>query len=638
MRKSSLKNRITAIAGIMAVLIFVTPFGKWEVAAADNTMYATDYEVNVDVHENNSYDFEETLNIYYATPHHGIYRYIPINGSRISNIKVPGYEYETYTQNGNDVIKIGSGSYTLTGDNEYRIYYRLSMYDDENSEKDMMLINVIPTGWETDIAYAHGVITLPKDTDLSKVQVFSGSFGTEGNEDNVKIEVDEASRAIKFAATDLPARHGITITTELPEGYWVGAQEFGKLSPFMMLFALLGPIGAFILWYLYGRDDHLVKTLEFYPPEDLSPGELGYLIDGTADKEDIVSSIVYLADKGYMTIEEGKGDEFIFQAVQEPGYEMPGFVKTIYSGIFDGGRRDVAKSNKLGTRFGKKYQQATQQLASMFRGSQSIVRPESRIARIWAAVSAIMPIYAFSSWQSSYGSQTANFALVWASAHVLIATWFMCSVYDKVRSSSKVVTVLKTLAAIWFFTVGLSVIIFDFDAVLSSGRIKMVIMTALLVLGTLISMFFSVISIARTSRYTELLGKTLGFREFIKTAEVDKINELVEQDPEYFYHIIPYAYVFGLTNKWIKKFENIPIVQPTWYVGTPRYGSFDGYYMGRMMHDCSANVANNIVIPAPPAPSGGSFGGGSGGWSGGGGFSGGGFSGGGVGGGGGGGW
>lgn len=633
-------KRAAAVFAALCICLLMWPYASGEGAsyASDNTMYATEYEVNVDVHENNSYDFEESLNIFYVTPHHGIYRYIPINGSRISNIRVPDYEYETYTQNGNDVIKIGSGSYTLTGDNEYKIYYRLSMYDDENSEKDMMLINVIPADWDTDIAYAHGVVTLPKDTDLSKVQVFSGPYGTEGNEDNVQIETDEASRTIRFSANDLPSRHGITITTELPQGYWVGAQEFGKLSPFMIFFAFLGPLGAFILWWLYGRDDHLVKTLEFYPPDELSPGELGYIIDGRADKEDIVSSIVYLADKGYISIEEGGGSEFIFTALKEPGYEMPGFVRTIYDGIFKSGRRDRAVSYDLGTGFGEKFQQATSQLAAMYRGSEAIIKPESRIARIWAAVSAIMPIYAFSSWQSSYGSQTANFALIWASAHVLIATWLMCSVYDRIRTSSKVRTVLKILAAIWFFTVGLNVIIFDFDAVLSSGKIKMIIMTAMLVLGTLISMFFSVISIARTSKATELLGKTLGFRDFIKTAELDKIQELVEADPGYFFHIIPYAYVFGLTDKWIKKFENIPITQPSWYVGTPRYGYFDSYYMGRMMNNCSANVANNIVVPAPRTTGGGSFGGSGGGWSGGGGFSGGGFSGSGVGGGGGGGW
>ncbi|MBR2673972.1 MAG: DUF2207 domain-containing protein [Mogibacterium sp.] len=632
--------RISAVIGILVVMLGMTPFGVWETSAADNTMYATDYEVNVDVHENNSYDFEEILNIYYVTPHHGIYRYIPKNGSKISNISVPGYEYDTYTDDGNIVIKIGSGDYTLVGDNEYKISYRISLYDDENAEKDMLLINLIPTDWDTDIGRAHGLVKLPKDTDLSKVKVYSGVYGTEGNEDNVQIKTDEAARTIAYSVTDLPAHHGITIAAELPQGYWVGAPEFGKLSPFMMLLALLGPIGAVILWWLYGRDDHMVKTLEFYPPEDLSPGELGYIIDGRTDKEDIVSTIVYLADKGYMGIEEGKGDSFTFTALKEPGSEVPAYIKTIYDGIFNSGKRDKAQSDKLGTKFGKKYQTATEQLSDMFKGSKSIIKPESKMARLIAALSSIMPIYAFSAWQRSYGSDTAGFAFGWAAVHVLLAIWLTCSVHDRIRSDSKIKTVLKVLGVIWLFNMGLSILIFDFDAVMNS-RIKFMIMTALLLLGTMTSTFFAVIAVARTSRYTEILGKTLGFRDFIKTAELDKIKALVEEDPEYFFHIIPYAYVFGLTNKWIKKFENIPVTQPVWYSGTPRYGYFDGYYMGRIMHNCSSSVADNIVIPAPRSYGGGSGGGsysGGSSWSGGGGFSGGGFSGGGTGGGGGGGW
>ena len=165
-----------------------------------------------------------------------------------------------------------------------------------------------------------------------------------------------------------------------------------------------------------------------------------------------------------------------------------------------------------------------------------------------------------------------------------------------------------------------------------------ILIVSMLLVGTLICMFFAVVATSRTDEYTDLLGKVLGFRDFVKTAEVDKLNELVEQDPEYFYHIMPYAYVFGLSNRWIKKFENIPVVTPHWYRGIGRMDSFDYYMMGRMMSDCNASVGNNIVLPSAPSGSfgGGDFGGG--GWSGGGGFSGGGFSGGGSGGGGGGGW
>jgi len=164
---------------------------------------------------------------------------------------------------------------------------------------------------------------------------------------------------------------------------------------------------------------------------------------------------------------------------------------------------------------------------------------------------------------------------------------------------------------------------------------KAIVISAALVLGTLIAIFFSVIAIARKSNYSALMGKILGFRDFIRTAELDKLNELVEEDPEYFYHIIPYAYVFGLTNKWIKNFEDINIIQPTWYRGS--FDTFDAYMMGRMMNNCNYSVSNHIELPVTSHSSGGFSGGGSS-WSGGGGFSGGGFSGGGSGGGGGGGW
>ena len=204
-------------------------------------------------------------------------------------------------------------------------------------------------------------------------------------------------------------------------------------------------------------------------------------------------------------------------------------------------------------------------------------------------------------------------------------------------------TVVKSIGAIWFFTMGVGLLPLTSDALSILTTPKAAALVAYLFVGTLISMFFAVIAIAKTDNYTDLLGKVLGFRDFIKTAELDKLNELVEEDPQYFYHIMPYAYVFGLSNKWIKNFEDLPVVPPVWYHGTRGFDHYDYYMMGRMMSDCSASVSNSIVIPAPSGggSSGGGWSSGGGGgssWSGGGGFSGGGFSGGGSGGGGGGGW
>ena len=632
-------SRVAAVFGIAALILMMVPFGMPDVYAADNTMETMTYDVTVDVHENNSYDYHEHLDMYYVTPHHGIYRYIPMQGYKISNIKVPGYDYETYVQSGYKVVKIGSGSYTLTGENPYDITYRITMYEDGNNEKDMLLLNLVPTDWETDIEESTCTINLPKEADLSKVQVFTGPYGAEGNEDNAVLETSDDGRTITIKTSNIPAHHGVTMTLELPQGYWVGALEFGKLNFFHILLFALGPIGAALLWYLYGRDDHMVKTLEFYPPDDLTPGEIGYIIDGTVDKQDVISTIVYLADKGYITIDQIDRREFMFYAVQEPGADEPRYVHTMYKGLFPGDTKKRS-SKKLGVNFGRKYEMAKDQLARMFQGSKSMYTTESIFARFLGSVTAVMPSVAFSLWATANGDDLGMMGAAWAGIHVLITLWLMCSVYDRIRSTSKVKTVLKSVAALWFLTIGVGFLPLVSDALTYTSKVKAAIIVAYLVFGTIIAIFFTVISIAKTSKYTALLGRILGFRDFIRTAELDKLNELVEQDPEYFYHIMPYAYVFGLSNKWIKNFEDIPIIQPHWYVGHGGFDSWDYYMMGRMMSDCSASVKNNIVIPSSSGSSGGGFSGGGGGssWSGGGGFSGGGFSGGGSGGGGGGGW
>ena len=44
-------------------------------------------------------------------------------------------------------------------------------------------------------------------------------------------------------------------------------------------------------------------------------------------------------------------------------------------------------------------------------------------------------------------------------------------------------------------------------------------------------------------------------KEFLENVEKDKLEELINEMPNYFYDILPYTYVFNISKKWIKKFE-----------------------------------------------------------------------------------
>ena len=140
----------------------------------------------------------------------------------------------------------------------------------------------------------------------------------------------------------------------------------------------------------------------------------------------------------------------------------------------------------------------------------------------------------------------------------------------------------------------------------------------------LIAEFSTVMMEKRTKQSAELLGKLLGLRQFIETAELDRLHLLVDENPSYFYDVLPYAYVMGLTDKWAKNFEKIRIVQPDWYYGNTGDELFNAWMFSSMMRNCYHAAASNIHISIPEGgDSGGGFS------SGGGGFSGGGFGGGG---------
>ena len=76
----------------------------------------------------------------------------------------------------------------------------------------------------------------------------------------------------------------------------------------------------------------------------------------------------------------------------------------------------------------------------------------------------------------------------------------------------------------------------------------------------------------RKTEYGEKIKPQIeGFREFLLKAEKDQLEDLVTKNPEYFYDVLPFTYVLGVSKKWISKFENIKI--PAKDMGTFNYSS-----------------------------------------------------------------
>ena len=94
---------------------------------------------------------------------------------------------------------------------------------------------------------------------------------------------------------------------------------------------------------------------------------------------------------------------------------------------------------------------------------------------------------------------------------------------------------------------------------------------------------------------------------------------MLEENPQLYYKVLPYAQVLGVTNEWEEKFAKILIPAPTWCT-SPHMDVFDYIILNRCMRRAMATAMR------PPQNSTGGRSGSGGGFSGGGGgFGGGGF-------------
>jgi len=126
------------------------------------------------------------------------------------------------------------------------------------------------------------------------------------------------------------------------------------------LLAIGGGVGLYMLWLLAGRDPDVGEVPEYVtgPPSDLEPGLVGTLVDERADLQDIMATLIDLARRGILEMEEAGqtgflglgGDEFIFRRKPEVDLgTLRSYERELIKGVF--GHKDEVELSDLRERF-----------------------------------------------------------------------------------------------------------------------------------------------------------------------------------------------------------------------------------------------------------------------------------------------
>jgi uncharacterized membrane protein YgcG len=574
-------------AGLGAFLVFVLALIVLPGPAAAQYFTIDRYHADITLRDDASFRVQETISVTFDRSRHGIYREIPykyvdeLGKGLITPIRVHSvmdetgrsWKYEVHRQGNIVNIRIGDAKRYVDGRQTYVITYTvenaLLFFDD----RDELYWNVTGNHWKAPIRQASAEVTLPSGRKSGKwwASCYTGVYGS--GETQCGAETSDSGGRF-FTKRTLNIGEGLTVALGWEKGLIAPPPAWKKLlwaadlrenGVFIFPFLSLGAM--ILLWFRKGRDPRVMEAVRvmYEPPKSgnkpLSPAEVGTLIDEKADPRDITSSIVGLAVRGYIAIEEVekpgllfKSKDYYLQKLKEPDNDCTFFEDNLLRALIPAGLPGLFAS-ELKNRFYAHLEGLKKALFSdLVHKKYFPVNPEKvRGGYVGAGI---------------------------------------------------VVAVFGTLVTAFL----------NPDAFIK-GAIAMV-------LAGLPVMFIGRYMPSRTragaAAYTDLLG----FREFLNRAEKDRIERLGGKD--LFYKYLPYAIALDVVDHWTKAFDGISLDPPSWYVAPGGFHTFSPHHFSQSMTAMTSSLSSALFSAPRGSGSGGSGGGSSGGGSSGGGFGGGG--------------
>jgi hypothetical protein len=363
-RASQVGSRAVRIARLFTVVALVT--GAAAVGApvasarAGGSERILNYDVNITIEDTGDLLVTETIDYDFGViPKHGIFRDIPFrldeyphkkaHHDRIHRIDVESVrategtpsDYTVETTGGFKRIKIGDPDETIAGEHSYEITYRVEGALTGFKRHDELNWDAVGERWG--VVIQHVDVTVEAPVDITKVSCFSGPVGSKLGCTGAGFD----GRVARFTQDTLFPSNPMTVAIAIPKGvvpppepildetWWFG-QGFQLTTANVGGFAVLTLLvaGAFgLLAFKRGRDRRYAGSpvdtafgsadaatgakeetvpfggedetpVEFVPPDDLRPGQVGTLVDFTAHPLDVTATIVDLAVRGFLVIEE----------------------------------------------------------------------------------------------------------------------------------------------------------------------------------------------------------------------------------------------------------------------------------------------------------------------------------------------
>ena len=537
--------------------------------SSDVDPYVIDaYDVKATVDKYNKVHIEETIKATFNKYRHGIIRTINkvnhvarVDGSKstvyaiISNIRVSSHSSAVREGGDSTSIKLGSSLTYAKRHETYRLSYDYDLGTDPLSSGDEFYFNIIGTGWNTNIGRVTFRITMPEEFS-GKPGFSTGSYGERSGSDIVKYNLN--GRVIAGHTTGrLLAGEAPTIRLELPQGYFKLDPVKTTIAKFVFIVPVIAGIIALVLSIMILRKEKSKSTpvIQYTAPDGLNSLELVFANDNTIPHKNAASMAVYLANKGYLTIDID-GENFTLTKLKD--YDGKNESERIFmNGLFNSDHPNKVAKAELEGEF---YKTVSATISTISRGrlKTKYFEKHNRVKTIlkviqWVAI-AILLICAGLATLLEQNPSEALGSMAFIIAFTVFPLFFVLQpttkqfspVFTKVLCIIVAITPAVVLQALYF-------------------RYPTAIVTGISSIFIMIGAYITRDVITRTEDGYRVKGEIMGFKEFIETVDKPRLEALLAETPTLFYDIIPYAYVLGVHKKWVDKFEGIALQPADWY-------------------------------------------------------------------------
>ena len=563
----------------------VCPVSASDTASAGYSI--TEYDMDVAVHENNVYTVTETIGVLFQdgpVAQHGIYRNIPvvttlkrtigdrqvnkthyalITDLEISDMELGDVAYES-RRAGNDLeIKIGDPDVAVSGEHTYVIKYKYDVGADNITEFDDVYFNLLGK-WDAVINHFQFTVRMPKPFDRNNVTLYTGDA------QNTDIEYHVVGNTVTGSSRTALHDEDVTIRILLDEGYFVGARQLSNTYVYaaVVVVCLLTVCSA-LLWLFFGRDDKVFPKAIYYPPPGITPADAGYILKGSVSDADMSALVLYWADKGYLDVQQMEDGTMRFSKRREADAGMQGYEQRIFNKMFED-REDVSPM-VLQFSTAQTVQAAKKELTDGFTKNpfRRIFTRKSRVVQALSCLFSGCCIGVFAgvaAYTRTYS--VTNFVLF---GLLTMAVYFglamiTCSVVNRLPRHGNANYVIASFSV--------NMVIAVFAGFIMIGMSNLILPVLVGVVGAMLCNIFAAYGLKRTEQGNRWLEELLGFKEYIRTLEPPRLGQMLEKDGDYFFNILPYAYVLGVSEEWIALFDETVVQKPQWY--DAGMGPFDG--------------------------------------------------------------